>query len=116
MKPRKFQLTMTFKEKDAIQIREEVANRMESGALDQEKSLVDKLCYTAAWCFHQEILKPRSDKRCNAPISVGLTSWDIFHCALGAGHMGSHSVTTKKASRYKAKMTISWDSAKKGKS
>jgi len=52
-KPKKYQLTLTFTIPEMRAIREEVADRR----LDTKKSMADRLLYSAAWTFHQELKK-----------------------------------------------------------
>lgn len=52
---KKYKLDLTFTRKQMEKIREEVSDRIERGTLRRKKSLVDELCYTIAWTFHQTL-------------------------------------------------------------
>lgn len=55
LKRKKYKLDLTFTKKQMERIREEVSQRIECGTLRRKKLLVDELCYTIAWIFHQTL-------------------------------------------------------------
>lgn len=56
-KKRKYKLSLTFTVLEMRRIRKEVANRMLNPGLDRRRSMVDRLLYSMAWNFHQELMK-----------------------------------------------------------
>lgn len=50
-----YKLNLTFTKKQMEQVRKEVADRMDCGTLRRKKSVLDELCYTVAWTFHQTL-------------------------------------------------------------
>lgn len=54
-KSKKYKLNLTFTRRQMEKIREEVAFRMGCGVLRRKKSVLDELCYTIAWTFHQTL-------------------------------------------------------------
>lgn len=62
-KQERYQLVMHFTKRQMVAIREEVALRMEAGKLNKKSSMVDQLCYTAAWMFHQTLRKIEGAKK-----------------------------------------------------
>jgi hypothetical protein len=54
-KRKKYKLDLTFTKKQMERVREEVSQRIESGTLQRKKSVLDELCYTIAWTFHQAL-------------------------------------------------------------
>jgi len=54
-KRKKYKLDLTFTKRQMERIREEVGQRMDRGILRRKESIVDELCYTIAWTFHQTL-------------------------------------------------------------
>jgi hypothetical protein len=52
---KKYKLDLTFTRKQMEKVREEVAQRMDAGLLRRKTSIVDEMCYTIAWTFHQAL-------------------------------------------------------------
>lgn len=56
---KKYELKLTFTEKEMREIRDEVGMKKVQGILDLEGSTLDRLCYSVASTFHHKVLNAK---------------------------------------------------------